>query len=307
MPSLLTLGVLAVVLPLLYIYTASIAQTRMPTLYNKRICLLIAHPDDEAMFFAPTVLALTRPESGNRVKILCLSSGNADGLGETRKKELAKSGLLLGLAREDDVYVYDSPDFPDSMTTTWDASKISSLLNSTFAPQPAVLKATSSGQTAALAVPTAAIDVLVTFDAAGVSSHPNHVSLYHGARAFVASLARGQQQQQQPGGCGWPSPVDLYTLTSVGVLRKYAAFLDVFATVLPLVVAGGRVPASGRGNPGALVSVSALVGGAREGYGAARAAMTQAHKSQMVWFRWGWIALSRYMYVNDLKLERVEP
>jgi N-acetylglucosaminylphosphatidylinositol deacetylase len=46
-----------------------------PTLYNKRICLVIAHPDDEAMFFAPTLLALTRPERGNHVKILCLSSG----------------------------------------------------------------------------------------------------------------------------------------------------------------------------------------------------------------------------------------
>lgn len=46
-----------------------------PRLYNKRICLLIAHPDDEAMFFAPTVLALTRPEYGNHLKILCLSSG----------------------------------------------------------------------------------------------------------------------------------------------------------------------------------------------------------------------------------------
>jgi len=44
-------------------------------LRNKRICLLIAHPDDEAMFFAPTVLALTEPALGNHVKILCLSSG----------------------------------------------------------------------------------------------------------------------------------------------------------------------------------------------------------------------------------------
>jgi N-acetylglucosaminylphosphatidylinositol deacetylase len=48
-----------------------------PTLHNKRICLLIAHPDDEAMFFAPTVLALTKPELGNHVKILCLSTGSA--------------------------------------------------------------------------------------------------------------------------------------------------------------------------------------------------------------------------------------
>jgi N-acetylglucosaminylphosphatidylinositol deacetylase len=27
------------------------------------------------MFFAPTLLALTRPENGNHIKILCLSSG----------------------------------------------------------------------------------------------------------------------------------------------------------------------------------------------------------------------------------------
>lgn len=44
-------------------------------LSNRRITLLIAHPDDEAMFFGPTLLGLTRPELGNQVRILCLSSG----------------------------------------------------------------------------------------------------------------------------------------------------------------------------------------------------------------------------------------
>lgn len=68
-------ALVAVVLPCLYMYTASVVQSRFPSLQNKRICLLIAHPDDEAMFFAPTVLALTRPETGNHVKILCLSTG----------------------------------------------------------------------------------------------------------------------------------------------------------------------------------------------------------------------------------------
>jgi len=75
MDWLLALGFVAIVVPSLYLYTVSVVQTRFPTLRNKRICLLIAHPDDEAMFFAPTVLALTRPETGNHVKILCLSSG----------------------------------------------------------------------------------------------------------------------------------------------------------------------------------------------------------------------------------------
>lgn len=55
--------------------TAHVAQPVLPILRNKRICLVIAHPDDEAMFFSPTVLALTKPEAGNHVKILCLSTG----------------------------------------------------------------------------------------------------------------------------------------------------------------------------------------------------------------------------------------
>ena len=60
----------------LWLYTAQISKS-FPTLQGKRICLLIAHPDDEAMFFAPTILALTRPELGNHLKILCLSSGTS--------------------------------------------------------------------------------------------------------------------------------------------------------------------------------------------------------------------------------------
>lgn len=66
---------LVALMPIMYMYTVNVVQTRFPTLRNKRICLLIAHPDDEAMFFSPTVLSLTRPETGNHVKILCLSTG----------------------------------------------------------------------------------------------------------------------------------------------------------------------------------------------------------------------------------------
>jgi N-acetylglucosaminylphosphatidylinositol deacetylase len=35
-------------------------------------------------------------------------SGDADGLGETRKKELVKSGRLLGLRKDDDVFVVEN-------------------------------------------------------------------------------------------------------------------------------------------------------------------------------------------------------
>ena len=76
--SLISLGV-AIAAVFLF-WTMSSTSTspfarNFPRLYNQRICLLIAHPDDEAMFFAPTVLALTKPELGNHLKILCLSTG----------------------------------------------------------------------------------------------------------------------------------------------------------------------------------------------------------------------------------------
>ena len=66
-----------IILTTAWLYTAQVIRSSLPTLRNKRICLLIAHPDDEAMFFAPTLLALTAPETGNHVKILCLSSGSS--------------------------------------------------------------------------------------------------------------------------------------------------------------------------------------------------------------------------------------
>ncbi|RWA10652.1 hypothetical protein EKO27_g4453 [Xylaria grammica] len=288
--------ILFLVLPsLLYTYTSATTQARFPTLRNKKICLLIAHPDDEAMFFAPTVLALTRPESGNHVKILCLSTGNADGLGETRRRELVKSAMLLGIRREDDVLVIDSPDFPDSMTTTWDSDCISTLLRNAFAPH---LANTSRSTPSRNEAPAVGIDALITFDNSGVSSHPNHISLYYGARAFISALLKGRP--------GWASPVDLYTLTSVGILRKYAGFLDSFTTMFALLFQGAEARRkSDKGNPGTLINMSVLFGG-RESYGPARRAMTDAHKSQMVWFRWGWILLSRYMVINDLRLEHVK-
>lgn len=283
MQWLLILGVAALVIPALYLFAVREVSTRMSMLYNKRICLLIAHPDDEAMFFSPTVLALTRPETGNHVKILCLSSGDADGLGETRKRELVKSGLTLGLRKADDVFVLEDPDFPDSMTTEWDSSKISTLLCSAFAPHLAKSREAS-------AAPTASIDVIITFDAGGVSQHPNHISLYHGAKAFVAALVAGK--------AGWAAPVDLYTLTTVSLPRKYTGFLDVVATLVSWALGADM---KDKEHPSGLVFLNGLAGSGS--VTTAWDAMIKAHKSQMVWFRYGWIGLSRYMYVNDLKLD----
>lgn len=79
---------------------AGVAQ-RIP-----RVLLLTAHPDDECMFFAPTLLGLNNPSYA--LYSLCLSSGDADGLGDTRQQELNASLDVLGVA-EDRRWVLDSP------------------------------------------------------------------------------------------------------------------------------------------------------------------------------------------------------
>lgn len=272
-------ALIPILILILWLYTSALTST-FPTLRNKRICLLIAHPDDEAMFFAPTVLSLTRPSLGNHLKILCLSSGNADGLGHIRKQELVKSGLLLGCRSADDVLVLDDARFPDSMSERWDTRALANLLTSTFAPKMAKRKAKE--------VPEANIDVLLTFDATGVSSHPNHTSLYHASLLFLRTIMANHS--------GWESPIKLYTLTSVNVLRKYASVFDAPVTMVKVLLGrkeGGQFPAP-------LVVLSGW-----EDFGTARRAMTSAHRSQMRWFRWGWIGVSRYMVLNDLKKVKV--
>ncbi|KAF2746042.1 phosphatidylinositol glycan class L [Sporormia fimetaria CBS 119925] len=276
--NLVAFAVVPIVVLGLWLYTAQLS-TSFPSLQGKRILLLIAHPDDEAMFFAPTLLALTRPERGNHVKILCLSSGDADGLGETRKKELIKSALQLGIGSEDDILVVEDKNFPDSMTVTWHPRLISNLLMPMFAPKMASISAKKA--------PESTIDAIITFDSHGVSFHPNHKALYDGAHAFLKALMHKHS--------GWECPIKLYTLRTTSILRKYLSLLDSPATIVRALFTRKEL-----GNyPTPLLYISTPAG-----YRKAQRAMTTAHKSQMRWFRWGWISVSRYMIINDLRKEK---
>jgi N-acetylglucosaminylphosphatidylinositol deacetylase len=303
-----------------WIATAFLTSSSFPspgTLHNARIILLIAHPDDEAMFFAPTLLALTDPALGNHLKILCLSTGNADGLGETRKKELVESALKLGVRKKEDVFVLDDGRFVDGMDQKWNTTEIAQLLAEAFAPAVAnpqtaaasppkgkaaanvKAKKSRAGQEPVLDKPSATIDVLITFDAAGVSNHPNHGALYGGALLFLRNLMRGY--------AGWECPVALYTLPTVNILRKYSSVVDALATMTVGAISnvtGGltgdkNISRAERGSRRVLF-VSGL-----QRYWRAREAMVNGHRSQMVWFRWAWITIGRYMVVNDLKRERI--
>ena len=269
------------------------------------------------MFFGPTLTQLANPELGNHLKVLCLSTGNAEKLGAIRQEELHASALHLGIRRQSDIFILDDPNrFPDSMTKTWSATDIATLLAEAFAPdlaKSASVVANGKSRKEADTAPKATIDVLITFDTHGVGGHPNHIPLSHGAELFLRLLMRDKS--------GWRSPVTLYHLHSINILRKYIFIVDGPITLLSgaikNMVSGlggkkvasasrGRAPGRDAPSPGG-TNVADLDDKKRllfianpQDYWTIRGAMINCHKSQMIWFRWGWISLGRYMVVNEL-------
>jgi N-acetylglucosaminylphosphatidylinositol deacetylase len=277
-----------------------------PELRNKRIVLLIGHPDDEAMFFAPSVLALTRPGNGNHVQIICLSTGNAIGEGEIRKGELLNSARRLGIRHDEDVLIVDDPHFQDGPENDWKKGEIAHFLTKTFSPQDSAsskrTQARQRLQNGNSATAGELPDLFLTFDPYGISSHPNHCACHDGASYFLRHhLPRTSSKPynyQQP-------KINLYTLTTLPTLRKYIHIFDAPLTLLSIIISllirrsrrGGRADRADR-----VIFVSGFID-----YYRAFGAMVQAHKTQMLWFRWGWILTGRYMVVNDLRREVVAP
>lgn len=195
------------------------------------------------------------------------------------------------------------------MTAQWNENEIASLLASAFAPDLAASSSTTRNskkqqQQQQDTAPTATIDVLLTFDRHGISNHPNHRSLYHGAVHFLRVLMKEK--------AGFACPVTLYTLTSTTFLRKYAGVLDAPLTMLLGAWSNLFAKLRGPSSRSASSASSSDPGPARMLFVSsvtewltAQSAMVKGHKSQMVWFRWGWISVGRYMTVNDLQREKV--
>ena len=209
------------------------------------------------------------------------------------------SAVILGLRSPADVFVLDSPLFPDSMTSSWDPTAVANVLSSAFAsvgssqnPQ----KGNSSKMENSGDPPLATIDILLTFDSRGVSDHPNHISLYRGARAWLTALMANKP--------GWKCPVELYTLTTTNVFRKYITFLDAPVTMLLGALQTAKGNKKRRAESGRIPQRILFVSDPAQ-WRKGQKAMTRGHQSQMRWFRWGWIGVGRYMVVNDLRRENI--
>jgi N-acetylglucosaminylphosphatidylinositol deacetylase len=242
--------------------------------------------------------------------VLTIVLGDSQGLGSVREKELTKSAASFGIPEDNVRCISDPQALPDSMSKAWASADVATHLDKFF------LTAPSSTDTKAKASKEPRkpfVDIILTFDSTGVSSHPNHISLYRAAKDWT----RGAREKG--------SDVELYSLTSTSILRKYLSILDVFATVLACAInmlqvllsqGKGSRSKSSRDPKTRKRSIAAATASVKKERGkglpflfisnlwtwrVAQLAMTRAHVSQMVWFRWGWITLSRYMVVNDLR------
>ncbi|CUG93790.1 N-acetylglucosaminylphosphatidylinositoldeacetylase, putative [Bodo saltans] len=156
----------AVAVSVLYVWSKCAAGAATPVIRGD-VLLVFAHPDDEAMFFAPLLNTLRRLNI--RFHFLCLSSGNAAGLGRIREKELDASGKFYGAAS---VRVIDDQAMQDGMNVDWDPAVVARYVRQ------------------ALDI-CGTIRTVITFDERGVSGHPNHIAVFNGVRHLKATSPPG--------------------------------------------------------------------------------------------------------------------
>lgn len=144
------------------LYNSRTGLRRVFTQNSADVVFVFAHPDDETMFFLPTILQLKAMNV--KFRLLCLSNGNFDRLGHKRVKELKSVAKYLGAVSCD---IIDEPKLADG-PVYWEAQHVAKAVE-------LYLKKHSS------------IRMVFTFDDYGVSGHPNHISVSRGILAAKLS------------------------------------------------------------------------------------------------------------------------
>jgi N-acetylglucosaminylphosphatidylinositol deacetylase len=198
---------------------------------------VIAHPDDESMFFVPTIhhFILQRQHqqqqksvdfSGADVWLICLTSGNYNGLGTLRAKELRRTCKdILGIdkvivmteRKKEDSIFFDHP------RQSWDVKKAAQCLLQTM--HEALHQEHSQQQQQALRV----ID-FITFDELGVSGHVNHRDTYRTVKCLCEKLQ--QQQQHFRNVNDFPRCIAWTLETEQNIVSKY---LPIYSWILLLL------------------------------------------------------------------------
>ncbi|KAF5445571.1 hypothetical protein F2P56_034615 [Juglans regia] len=172
--------------------------------HKRNVLLVIAHPDDESMFFSPTISYLT--STGHNLHVLCLSTGDADGKGNIRKEELYQACAILKVPLQQ-VKILDHPDLQDGFGRVWNHTLLANIIEEE--------------------IMSYGIDSIITFDYYGVSGHCNHHDVHYGVCKVLTDASQGN--------------IEAWELVSTNVLRKYSGPLDIWLSVLHAMQQSGEV------------------------------------------------------------------
>jgi len=160
---------------------------------NTTLILIIAHPDDESMFFVPTISCFDPDE----VHVICLSTGNADGLGSVREFELEIAcSKVFGIPKAN-IDIINHPDLLDGMQERWPISTVSEVVFESMSR-----------------IPKHHPFTVVTFDQNGVSGHSNHIATSYGV---IRMFQENEVELQH---------ASLLLLNSLSLHRKYSGILE---------------------------------------------------------------------------------
>lgn len=193
-------------------------STKLPENVS-RVLLVTAHPDDECMFFGPTLVALKKeeivessfcvcqevsskiPSSRDSASFLWFDEslpGDFGKLGHVRKDELWNSCDVFHI-KPQDITLMNCTLLPDDPSVEWKVGLLSQLILDH--------------------IEMLDIDLLLTFDKDGVSQHKNHQAIYYATAALCLSGLI-------------PSTCRILILETVNVIRKYLSLFDVVISLL---------------------------------------------------------------------------
>jgi len=139
--------------------------------------------------------------------------------------------------------IIDDPKLQDGMQNQWDPKLVSKYVE--------------------ISVNKHNIEEIITFDEHGVSSHPNHISVYRGVKELITTHKQ----------------LKAYKLQTTNMIRKYIGLGDLFISKLIQ-----------QENQRFYFTITCI-----PSYAAMR-----AHYSQFVWFRRLFVLFSSYSYMNTL-------
>jgi N-acetylglucosaminylphosphatidylinositol deacetylase len=253
------------------------------------LLIVIAHPDDESIFFVPAIDALQSSKMCSETHILCCSTGNSEGKGSIRAGELVSAAKVLNI-NEKNIAILDHYALRDGMLEKWDslavATAVSAAVRKIIESQGNSRKGNSNSNSAGVCI--------VTFDAKGISGHPNHSAVFRGVEEFLQSSADLYMSSNHVVVC--------YKLETVSILRKFSSIFDISTSFCIHLLKKALTTCNYKQkNDTYPKSVDwpdnlLLIGG---GIKLTHLAMIE-HKSQYIWWRQLFVIFSRYSFINTL-------